>query len=171
MGSEPYRPGGDRAGFEKLSGNKYMAPITGIVSTQQTGQELGSVGIPESVFQMLEGEGHLMDRVAVAKMGEETLGQYSGKPARVESVEGLYGAIVPDYAATATDKFSIQGGNGIYQVDEWEEEPARVCITFPDDDTPMSLQALEYQKIGEDDVAAAYHDRRDDEQIIRVKNL
>lgn len=170
MRSGSYHPGKEYDGFVKISGNKYVAPITAIVPTQRTEpDELGTVGIPETVFQMLEGEGHIMGRVNVSNIEEESFGQYSGKPANVEPVPDWYGAIIPDYAATAVEDFSIHGGNGIYRVEEWEEEPTRVCLTFPDEDNPMSLQAQGYEKIGESDAATAYYDLRTDGRLIHIK--
>lgn len=169
MGSVAYQPPSENGGFAKLSGNKYMAPITAIMPTSPAGDdELGTVGIPDSVVELLEQEGFLLERARVAPMHEEQLGQYSGVPARVESVDGLdYGAIVPDYAATPTDDVSVYGSDGAYFIEEAEEEPRNVCITFADDDTPPSLDALEYQKLGEDTGIAAYWDRRDEVYILQ----
>jgi hypothetical protein len=168
MGSVPYRPG-SQAGFEKLSGNKYMAPIHAIMPTQpHQDDRLGTLGLPESIMQLLEDEGYLRDRARIAPMEEETLGQYNGVPARIETVDGLeYGVVVPDYAATATEEVTIHGRNGAYLIEEDEREPRKVCITFADDDIPLSLDALEYEKLGEDDGFSGYWDRRDETYVIQ----
>ncbi len=169
MGAVSYRPGADNAGFEKLSGNKYMAPIRAIMPTQQTGgDQIGTLGLPDGIIDLLEEEGYLMDRAHVSPMHDEDFGQYNGFPTRIEPVDGLeYGVMVPDYAATATEQINVHSGDGIHLIEEQEQEPRRVCITFADDDVPLSLDALEYQKVGDGDGVAGYWDRRNDTYIIQ----
>lgn len=163
MGSQAYTPDGN-AGFVKLSGNKYMAPIAGIAPTQPQDDQVGRLGIPDTIVNRLEHEGYLMERARVAKLEEETLGQYTGKPASIEVVDELdYGAIVPDYAATADTRSKVYGRDGAYMVQEQEEEPDTVCITFANDDTPTSYEAVGFKKIAERDGVALLKDILDDQ--------
>lgn len=131
---------GQGHGFTRLTSNKYFADVVGV--TRQDVLEL-----PEPVYDKLDTDGFLMQRVRVTAAADESLGQYSGA--------------LTDVAASA----DIAHGARIPAIRELfdEHEPVRsVCITFADDDTALSVEAMGFATVQDGAGVTAYFDRLDD---------
>ncbi len=127
-------------GFTRLTSNKYLADVSGVA--RQDALEL-----PEPVYDRLDRDNFLMERVRMAPPDRETLGQFSGQLVTVSPADDLsWGARIPV----------------LHQVDQGVEElptqRASVCITFADDDTPLSVEATGFHRIKDHDGFSLYTD-------------
>lgn len=128
------------AGFVKLAGNKYLVRVAGFSTN-------GTLEMPENVYDELDGEeDFFMKRARVAIPAEETLGQFSGQLTELAAVDNLpWGTRVP----------------GIQELASQRHRLTEICITFADDDTPMSAEATGFKKVDRGAGFTTYHDSLD----------
>lgn len=147
------------SGFVRLTGNKYIAPVSGF-------SDDGDLEIPDRVYGVLDTEtDYFLDHARVANTDEETMGLYSGIMTSLEpSKDIVQGVHVPQHEELLETKEAvIDDGNGEYAVVQAAENPEQVVITFADPDTPMSPQSMGYEQVSAADGVSAYVDRLSDD--------
>lgn len=127
----------EQSGFVKLTRNKYLAGVAGF-------SDNGRLELPSRVYDMLDdGEGYVMERARIALPDDETLGQFSGKLTELAAADNLsWGTYVP----------------GIDELARQRHRLSQVCITFADDDTPVSLEAAGFKKVDDGSGFATFRD-------------
>lgn len=143
-----------QAGFQKLRDRKYLAPVAGV-----SGE--GKLEIPDVPYGIFDAdEGYHVERARVANADDETLGMYSGVLTDTRSTTDIeWGVNVPPYQELVNETQRLLGSDvhGNYAVEEDEEEPSYVVVTFADD-RQLTMRSMGYEPVTQGDGVTVWRD-------------
>lgn len=137
-------------GFTQIMGNKYVAQVAGI-------SEGDVLELPQSLYDKLDKDnGYLMDRARISVPSDETLGQFSGELTAVQPAAMNWGVRIPK-TLKETQERVIQNSVD-HAVLRKNKTPKDVVVTFADEETAVSLEAMGFRKQSDGAGFSSYRD-------------